>query len=368
MSSEQQDNKPVKKLPKWAKITIWVAAGLLVLSALGIGGLQYVRNRLNQMQFTDKDLEDILNEEVDLTEDEDEKENLPSDTEKDPAETPAPIDLGNDEEIEVAERVPAIKNYLLLGVDSRKAESFAGLSDVMILVTIDTQNKAIKLTSYMRDILVQIEGWEDNRLNVVCKIKGPEETVKTIENMSGIKIDGYGIVNFYTVAKIVDILGGVDVENLSAEEIKDMNHTIDNMNKFTEEKGEHVKEPGAAHLTGMQAVAYMRVRHVGRGDYERTERQRTVMSTLFSGLKKMNFVTMMKVVNDVTPLVKTNLSASQILELAGDVYSLRHCDVQQMRIPIDDAHYMTMYNDFSVIIIDKEANAKALHEFIYGTK
>jgi len=232
---------------------------------------------------------------------------------------------------------------------------------------VDTKNKAIKLTSFMRDILIPIEGLGKNRLNIVYQYKGPDVTVKTIEDIAGVKIDGYGIVNFYTVAKIIDILGGVDVAELSREEKDSMNTSIKEMNQYTEDKSELVKDTGSVHLNGLQATAYMRIRHVGRGDYQRTERQRTVISTLFKGLKNMNLAQMLTLVDKITPLVKTNLNSVQILALANDVYSLRSCDVQQLRIPLDEAHYMGMYNDMSVLIIDSEANAAAVKEFIYGS-
>ncbi len=364
MSSEQSNKhgetaeKAVVKRKKWPWILLGVLAVLIVLGAVGAS---YVHSRLEQMKFTQEDLDTLLNEEIEI---EDETTPDPAMTEDpklaEPTATPKP------EPTAEPEPVPAIRNYMLFGVDSREVDSFAGLSDVMIMVTVDTQNKSIKLTSFMRDILVSVEGYGKNKLNIVFKYKGPEEAVKTIEEISGVQIDGYGIVNFYTVAKIIDILGGVDIENLTAEERDDMNFRMKEINKIIETPCEAVTETGSVHLDGMQAVTYMRIRAVGRGDYTRTERQRTVIATLFKGLKDMNLVTMMRLVNEITPLVKTDLSTTEILSLAKDVYWLRSSDVEQLRIPLEEAHYMTMYNNVSVIVIDEEANKKAVREFIYG--
>lgn len=376
MSSKHQE-QPAKTRVSGTRILVWVLVGVLVLSLLGVGGLYYVKTRLQAMQFTESDLNQLLNDAQEvISQDLQDAVNLPDEPEdEEPSDktedvkkvTDEDLKQGEQTKVETAEAVPTIKNYLLLGVDTREEKDVSGRCDVMILVTVDTKNKAIKLTSFMRDILIPIEGLGKNRLNIVYQYKGPDVTVKTIEDIAGVKIDGYGIVNFYTVAKIIDILDGVDVENLSNEEKNDLNNSVKEMNQYVENKSELLKDTGSVHLNGLQATAYMRIRHVGRGDYQRTERQRTVISTLFKGLKNMNLAQMLTLVDKITPLVKTNLNSVQILALANDVYSLRSCDVQQLRIPLDEAHYMGMYNDMSVLIIDSEANAAAVKEFIYGS-
>ncbi len=347
---------------------VWVLTVVLVLSLVGFGGLLFLKSRLQGMQFTNEDLLQIL---------EDAKNSLTGDSDQllDPDDESEGKDLKEipDDEledqdfqsVEKAKRVSSIRNYVLFGVDSRKENQFSGLSDVMMIVTIDTKHNSIKLTSLMRDILVPIDGYGKNKLNTVFRFKGPEEAVSTIENITGVQIDGYGIVNFYTVAKIIDILGGVDVKDLSSAEKDDLNKSLREMNKYVSKTSESVSDTGSVHLNGLQAVAYMRIRHVGRGDYQRTDRQRAVVSSLFKGLRDMNLATMLSLVNEITPLVKTDLSSMQILSLAKDVYSLRKSDVKQLRIPLDDAHYLGSYNKMSVIKMDVEANAEAVKQFIY---
>jgi len=346
-----------------AHVAVKVLLVVFVMTVLSVGGLAvYVYSLLGNMQFTPDDLRVLLEDAL-----------------KDTA-TPEPDDVTGLEElsenelsqnpqstVEVAKQVKSIKNYLLFGVDSRETDGFTGLSDVMIIVTVDTKNNAVKLTSIMRDTLVAIEGHGNNKLNTAFRFLGPDGAVDVIESLTGIPIDGYGIMNFYTVGKVIDIVGGVDIEDLSSAEKESLNSSIQEQNKYTDEQAEYVKATGAVHLTGPQAVAYMRIRHVGHDDFERTQRQRTVISTLFTGLKQMNLATMLSLVTQVTPYVKTDLSESEIIALAKSVYDLRRCEVQQLRLPIEDSYKLIMYNNMSCIRVDVEANAQAVKEFIYGS-
>jgi len=110
----------------------------------------------------------------------------------------------------------------------------------------------------------------------------------------------------------------------------------------------------------------MRIRKVGGGDTQRTERQRTVISTLFQGIKNMDLTDMLALVNQIVPYVKTNLSKTEIVALAKDVFTLRGCDIEQMRMPVEGAYYYAMHNNMSIIKIDTEKNSEAVKKFVYG--
>ena len=111
-----------------------------------------------------------------------------------------------------------ILNVLLIGADTRKGET-KGNSDTMILLSLDTKNKKLKLLSFMRDTWVSIPGYGENKLNAAFTYGGAELTVKTIQANYGIKIDRYAIVDFKSFKNIIDKLGGIDIE-LTQEEIK----------------------------------------------------------------------------------------------------------------------------------------------------
>ena len=117
-----------------------------------------------------------------------------------------------------------ILNILLIGADTRY-NATSGNSDTMILLSIDTKNKKIKLLSLLRDTYIAIPGYEGNKLNAPFAFSGAELTVKTIQLNYGIQIDRYAIVDFYSFKEIIDSIGGLDID-LTEEEIDYINWQI----------------------------------------------------------------------------------------------------------------------------------------------
>ena len=105
-----------------------------------------------------------------------------------------------------------ITNILLLGEENMDSYGANGRTDLMIIATIDTKNDVIKLTSLMRDMLVSLPGYDDNRLNAAYAKGGIDLLYATIERNFNITVDGYMLVGFDDFESVVDILGGVDIE------------------------------------------------------------------------------------------------------------------------------------------------------------
>ena len=153
-------------------------------------------------------------------------------------------------------------NILLIGVD-RRDESWVGNSDVMLLVTVNPQKEKIYLTSFMRDLYADIPGIGVQKLNAACANGGAELCVQTIEENYQVQIDNYAMVDFNSMAEIVDSIGGVDIE-ISEAEMEYINNNIANQYSLAgKDDPVYLDHAGEVWLNGYQAVVYSRNRSTG---------------------------------------------------------------------------------------------------------
>ena len=108
-------------------------------------------------------------------------------------------------------REEGVYNILLLGEEAIDSGSARGRTDLIIIATLNTNQKAIKLTSLMRDTLVQIPGFKDNKLNSAYEKGGVDLLYETIALNFDIRLDGCALVNFENFEKIIDRLGGLEI-------------------------------------------------------------------------------------------------------------------------------------------------------------
>jgi len=258
------------------------------------------------------------------------------------------------ETVEKIEKSEEIINILLIGQDARPGEGRAR-SDTMILVSLNEKTNTIQMTSFMRDMYVQIPGYLDNRINAAFVLGGPELLNSTLNVNFGVEIDGNVEVNFDAFSEIVDILGGVDIE-LDWEETGYMNN-----------RG-HAVSQGMNHLNGEAALDFARMRMVSGGDYGRTERQREVIAAIMTSLKNAKLTDLLDLVNQVLPYVTTDLTDAEIISYATKGLNAlgKGAEIRSARIPADDAHYGTFINGMSVLVPDLKMCQEDLKEFIYG--
>lgn len=267
----------------------------------------------------------------------------------------------NDEEIEWGGDTEQILdsehtlNVLLIGQDRRPGESRAR-SDTMILVTVNKKTKSITLTSFLRDLYVKIPGYVSNRLNASYSWGGMELLNQTLEQNFGVVVDGNVEVDFDQFSKIIDLLGGVDME-LRGDEAQEINSEV----------GGNLKK-GMNHLNGAETLSYARIRRLDSNrDFSRTERQRKVLSALVEQLKNSDPVQLMELLNGVLPMITTDMTNLEILGYAADVFPiLSGMTVTSQRIPADGAYKGAAVNGMSVLVADMEAARQLLLETIGG--
>lgn len=277
-----------------------------------------------------------------------------------PVVDPGDVDLGT-APTEVIGKSENIINLLLIGQDRREGQG-RQRSDSMILLTINKEKKIITMTSFMRDMYVKIPGHGKNKINASYVYGGMQKLDETLMENFGVHVDGNVEVDFSGFMKIVDIMGGVDIE-LKQEEADYLNRRG---NWEVEENQHWSLTEGVNHLNGSQALAYCRIRYVGNADYERTQRQRTVLTKLFEKVKQMDLATMDTLLNTVVELISTDMSLQQITGYAMDMFPLlTGFDVVTQRIPADGTYSsQNIKGAGSVLVPNLEKNIQLLKESI----
>lgn len=196
--------------------------------------------------------------------------------------------------------------FLLLGVDTGgEGRHDRGNSDTMIVVTVNPQTKKSVLMSVPRDTLAQIYGAKGNRkiiqkVNSAYNLGESPAAVKTVDKLLNINIDYYITMDFHSLPKIVDSVGGVEVNS-------PLQFSYD---------GSNFKK-GKQKINGKESLAYARMRYQDpKGDYGRQLRQRQViMSVVQKALSLNTLMNLQKVLDGVSGSMETNLTFNDMTSL-----------------------------------------------------
>ena len=262
-----------------------------------------------------------------------------------------------------------VYNILLLGVEAIGNNNVAsGRTDSIMIATINTKQKTLGLTSLMRDSYVTVPGHYDTRINAAFGLGGVPLMYETIAYNYGIRLDGSAIVSFKTFQKVIDDLGGVDIE-LTPAEAEYLNTT-----NYVSKKSNRTLKPGINHMNGNQALGYARVRKRAtldgsNNDFGRTSRHRRVMAAIFKEVKKSNPVTLVKLLDTVFSEVQTDIKKSNASSYLAEVLelSLDGVPLDNLRLPIDGTYQGVIINKAAVVTFDSVANREALADFIFSS-
>jgi len=334
------------------RIASIIAISVFILSVIILG--IYIYSMLNRMKYNPEEEIPVVTETP---------EPLPTYAEPTPTMEPTPTpDLTPKSNEEYG-----VINIMIFGVDNRYKNSYSGRSDVNIVLTLDTVNKEVRMTSILRDTLIYLPAQQDyNRINAaIVYEEGPDGAVAAIEDAFRIDIDHYMITSFRKVAKIIDAVGGVNVY-LTQNETWALNGLLQEMNLlygYAREK-DMLSATGNVHLTGLQAVAYMRIRHID-SDNERANRQMEVFKNMKERLKDADLKAFNNLMDTVTSNVKTDMEPLKLLEVAKVLYDLRNGGFRTAQAPFEGYYEQTYYHDMSVFKVNSEKTNELLHNFIY---
>lgn len=285
------------------------------------------------------------------------------------AAVPALADIPKDIETipfdELPEPLDGQHHYLLLCVDQWTGKPHnLGNTDGIVLATLDTRAHRVMLTSFIRDALVKRPDGKIGRINYIAKNYGPEALCKVISEHIGVKIEKYILFDFSQISNIVDFLGGVDIEITASESSYLQRYAIPKDSTTPRLKG-----AGTYHFNGHSAVIYMRIRKVGGGgDFMRTQRVRTVLSTLADQCREITLEDARRLVDTVLDnATMTNVSTDEMVEAMNYAMSLRGCTIEELRLPPDGAATPITYASMSVQEIDWDACRAAMEDYLQNS-
>ncbi len=242
-------------------------------------------------------------------------------------------------------------NILLLGTDTGDMRLNYGRTDAMLVLSLHVDTGEMKLTSLVRDMLVDIPHMNlQNRINTANAFGGPLLAVKTVNQVLGLNIRHYCSINFKGFEQVVDHLGGVTL-TLSDGEAKDAGA------RFT-------TEPQV--LNGEQALHYVRIRRLD-SNFGRNERQRKFLASLLEQVKGSGYEQMMSAVTTGFQSIATNLSASEVISLLPAVVRNSE-ELTMLSLPrTEEYQHQTTEAGASVVVFDPVQVRDAFHEFVYGS-
>lgn len=261
-------------------------------------------------------------------------------------------------------------NIALFGIDGRD-DVEGDRSDTIMIASINFKTGEIKITSIMRDLMVQIPAGTNNdvtyeKINAAYQYGGAQQAVQTLNENFDLNITDYIVVNFDCLVDTVDALGGVDINVQNDDVLYWTNQYIMDVNDKTHHADPFLETTGANHMTGVQALAYCRNRY-SDDDYGRTERQREVVQQIFNKATSADLLTTVNVIGRIYPYISTSLSLQEMSTYAKGYMALENKSFVSKRVPFDEYNTTGDINGVSYVIpVTLRDNTIALHKLIYG--
>ena len=260
-----------------------------------------------------------------------------------------------------------MKNYTtlaLFGVDSRIGALESGAnSDTIMVCSINNETKEVHLASVYRDTYLDTTDDEYRKCTEVYSIGGAQQSISMLNKNLDLNITDYVTVNFQALVELVDMFGGVDI-TLSEGEVVWLNGYLVEEREVLGQECEDVPGPGLQHLNGMQALAYSRIRYIGL-DYERTERQRTVLEQVMKKAQDCDLIQLNEMIDTILPMVSTSLSITDMAKLVTGIG--KYTMDETVGFPFDKKT-MDINNSDCVVAVDLAENVRQLHSYLYGSK
>ena len=271
-------------------------------------------------------------------------------------------DLGDDTLI----TLQGYTNIALFGLDNRtKGQYDQGLSDVIMIASINNQTKEVKLLSVYRDTYLNVGKGKYNKANSAYLKGGAKQAVQMLNTNLDLNIKEYACVDWMAVTEAVDALGGVTID-VTKQEVPLINSGVREMNSKLGTTSPFLEEGGKVRLNGVQATSYARIRYTAGNDFKRSSRQRIVLEAMLTEAKKADIGALLKICNSCFDDISTSLSLDEIIGL------VKH--VKEYKIAATTGFPFTMTtkqlsgSGDTVVPIDMNGNVAKLHEFLFAVE
>lgn len=300
----------------------------------------------------------------------------------------------------------SIKNIALFGVDARPNETQVR-SDAIMIVSVDNKHGKIKMISVLRDsnVSMQIKDdsggsyYMDDKITHAYYYGGSELAIQTLNRNFDLNIEDFVTVDFAQMAKIVDAVGGVDIE-ISGAEAQAINENLYTLSREVAEEKENSQwdedydednfpkivntdylkniygtrdfayasadefESGTYHLNGNQAVAYGRIRYLDSDDV-RSVRQQNVLKALIESVRGKSKLEYPEMIRKLMPMCKTSLDFTDIMNMIPIMFT--DFTMESITIPGQDENARGGYNSRGgwVYMYNLEEAARHINRFIY---
>ena len=264
----------------------------------------------------------------------------------------ANIVINNDVDATTQKALKGYRNIALFGVDSRDGSLQTGArSDSIMVISINQETKDVKITSIYRDTCLKVPGYGFSKATHAYAYGGAELSMSMLNTNLDLDITEFATVDFGVLAKIIDAVGGIDLD-ISDAEYSLINPLIDEQNSVTGSDSEYISGPGYQHVNGTQATAYARIRKID-SDFKRAERQRIVLSKVFE--------------EAILPEVYTNMTSTDLISLAKDIFNYNIAD--QTGWPFEKETGSLPSDGLSYVFADSlEQNVTELHKYLFDNE
>lgn len=260
---------------------------------------------------------------------------------------------------EQAETDPVLKGYMniaLFGVDIDKVNT-----DAIIIASINNDTKEVRLVSLYRDTYLNIGDERYGKANSAYANGGIEWALSMLNTNLDLDIKQYVMVDFSALTEIIDLLGGLEI-TVTHDEAVHVNSYCVSISEDTGKDYEPLpEEEGTYLMNGVQATGYCRVRYTSGSDFKRTLRQREVIAKIVDKAKSSSISTLNSIMDVVFPMIKTNISKSEILSMGMDMLSYKIGDTTGFPFH----HKTSQDGKYNEIPVTLESNVDELHTFLF---
>ena len=261
-------------------------------------------------------------------------------------------------------------NILLLGIGGGDHDG-PNLTDTIMVVSIDPKNKGVAMLSVPRDLYVDVEKIGSTKINAVYSsgknyYESEEEGLKlakdTVSSLLGVPIHYFALVNFDGFEKVIDILGGVEInveKDLYDPLYPDKN--LEGYEEFSISKGVHI-------MDGETALKYARSRET-TSDFDRAKRQQTILLAVKDKVTKeqnlFNIRKITQIINTLSDNIRMDIQISEIEELSKIMKDIKSENIS-VKV-IDDSPDGLVYADRleeMYVLLPNDSTLKEMHDFV----